>query len=113
MIDIVKHAFTTNKLPGGGSFSIIPELTEKKQLTCKVYPNPAESMVNVVFDNPLKEQATIRLFNDQGKMIKSQILGSGSIETLFDLSDVSEGIYLMVIQSSQQMTTKKLTVIRH
>ncbi len=112
MIDNVRHAFTTNTVPGGGSFMLVPELAEKKQLTCNIYPNPAEFQVHIIFDTPISEQATLRLIDCHGRLILSQKMGSGTTETVVYLSGLSQGLYLLVIQSNHSMTTKKLSVIR-
>jgi len=112
MIDIVRNAFTTNKVPGGGSFMMTPELPELKSLNCKVYPNPAVSKVHLVFDLPVKEQTTLRLIDFQGRMIQLLSLVSGTTETVLDVSGLSQGLYLLVIQSTHGMMTKKLSVTR-
>jgi hypothetical protein len=112
MIDTVRIAFMTNKLPGGGSFTMVPELAEKKLLTCNIYPNPAVSQIHIDFETPLTERITLLLLDCQGRIIRSQKLGTGLVETALDLSGLSQGFYLLVIQSSQMRTTKKLSVIR-
>jgi hypothetical protein len=112
MIDIVKHSFNTNRLPGGGSFTTVPELPEQKQLNCIVYPNPVISMAHIVFSTPVIERSTLRVIDDQGRIILMQPVSTGITETQIDLSDLSQGLYLMIIQSSHAMITKKLSVIR-
>ena len=112
MIDIVRNAFITNTLPGGGSFMMTPELPEQKSLNCKVYPNPALSKVHLVFDLPVKEQATLRIIDFQGRTIQLQYLRAGTTEAVLDVSGLSQGLYLIVIQSTHGMTTKKLSVTR-
>jgi len=37
-----------------------------------VYPNPATTVVNMFFDNPLDEDATVRLVNMSGQILQSR-----------------------------------------
>ncbi|MEI7982085.1 MAG: T9SS type A sorting domain-containing protein, partial [Bacteroidota bacterium] len=112
MIDVVRNAFITNKLPSGGSFTMIPEQPAQTPLTCNVFPNPATSRIFIVFDTPLKEKTILQLINDQGKVILSCQVNAGITGTHLDLGDMTVGLYLMIIRSSHTITTKKLSFIR-
>ena len=90
---------------------MVPELTGQKQLTCNIYPNPAVSEVHIVFEAPLKEKATLRIVDNQGRMVKLDGLGAGISETILDLSGVSQGLYLLIIQSPHFMITRKISVV--
>ena len=111
MIDIVRHAFITNKLPGGQSFTDVKELPAQISASCSVYPNPAASQARVTFNLPLGQKTLISIFDDQGRLIRSEVMASGSIEKVMDISGVSPGLYLLVIRSSTLMITRKLTII--
>ena len=112
MIDIVRHAFVTNKLPGGGSFTSVNELPVRQSTICTVYPNPAASLVHIVFNIPPDEPATLGVYDGQGRMIRSQILAAGTTGTLMDVAGLPEGLYLLVMQSSTIIVVRKLAVIR-
>ena len=77
-----------------------------------LYTRILGSQTHVVFNAPLNESAIIRIYDDQGRMTGSQPLGSGTTESTLELSGLTEGLYLLVIQSTQFITTKKLAVIR-
>ncbi len=112
MIDVVRNAFITNKLPGGGSFTMVPELDGRKKASYTVFPNPAVSQTQIVFNLPLGEPAILRLYDDQGRVVRAHMLSVGTTEIEMNLSGLSQGLYLLVIQSSQMITTRKLCVIR-
>ncbi len=112
MIDIVRKSFMTDKLPNGESFTRVSEIQPRQEQGCRVYPNPATSLVHVMFNEPLTEAATIRLYDDQGRLKCSGRIDKGGTGTVLDLGGLPGGIYLLTVQSSQIMVTQKLTVIR-
>ncbi|MEI7660965.1 MAG: T9SS type A sorting domain-containing protein [Bacteroidota bacterium] len=112
MIDIVRHAFVTNRLPDGQSFTKVEERGAVTAGSFSLYPNPANLQAHVVFDTPLPEPATIRLVDDQGRLARSLRPGKGTTETVLDLGDLREGLYLVVVQTSAWMITGKLSVVR-
>lgn len=71
----------------------------------KVYPNPTNSLLNIDLTN--QENATIQVLDLNGRILTSKkTLGS----TNLDLSNLSPGIYIVKIQSSQG--TKSMKVVK-
>ncbi|MEI6683087.1 MAG: T9SS type A sorting domain-containing protein [Bacteroidota bacterium] len=110
MIDTIRRAFITDKLPGGGSFTGFSEMPALQEMGCTVYPNPATSVVHVVFTDPLQEVATIRLYDDQGRLMLAECPGRGTREVTFDLKEIPAGLCLVVIQSPGMMVSRKVAV---
>ncbi|HPS61949.1 MAG TPA: hypothetical protein PLK82_02750, partial [Bacteroidales bacterium] len=71
MIDTVRKAFLTNRLPGGGSFLGTPNQPAPVHAFFTIYPNPAAGQVTVDFEEPLKEPAQIRIYSASGMRVRS------------------------------------------
>ncbi|MEI6683085.1 MAG: T9SS type A sorting domain-containing protein [Bacteroidota bacterium] len=112
MIDVVRNAFATNRLPDGQSFTKVEERMTVPALSFSVYPNPAFSRAHVVFNPPLEEPVTVRLFDDQGRLAISRLANIGATETILGLAGLAEGLYLVVVQSPGRMITRKLSVVK-
>jgi hypothetical protein len=71
----------------------------------KVYPNPANTLVNVEAGEALQ---TIRITDMLGKkIIESQPLQN---QAVIDVSQLGSGLYLIEITASNKKTTKKLVI---
>ena len=112
MIDIVRHSFETNRLPDGQSFTSVQEHAETMPFSCSVYPNPAGGHVQVIFNLALQDQATILLYDSQGNLVRSRKLAKGTTRTLLDVSDLTPGLYLVVVEAEGMRLTRKLSVVR-
>jgi hypothetical protein len=81
------------------------EIGEK--LTIKAYPNPTHGKVNILSENQNLENATISLFDAQGRLIITLPNQSGRLFEL-DLIGLKKGIYLIKIHNDHQIETKKI-----
>ena len=72
-----------------------------------IYPNPAKYFFKI--DIPYQLNYKVEIFNIQGQLISSQLN-----RNLFDVSNLSNGIYLLLITDLDlnNKTTKKLSVFR-
>jgi hypothetical protein len=61
-----------------------------------VYPNPGHDIVNITYTKDIVQLGTIRLFNQQGQLVKERSSFQAGISTL-DISDLPEGIYFLHI----------------
>lgn len=75
-----------------------------------VYPNPTKGTVNVVIP-ALAETATIKLYDIQGRLMFSK--ETNQVNTSFTMDNLSEGIYLVNIESNQASVTKKIVFKRN
>ncbi|MFZ5553340.1 MAG: T9SS type A sorting domain-containing protein, partial [Bacteroidota bacterium] len=81
-----------------------------------IYPNPAEDMVNIVFEIDQSEEIYIDITDLQGKLVKR--LGNGTVKTgknqlQFSTEPMSNGIYLLRIYSENKVfVNEKLVVFR-
>jgi hypothetical protein len=78
----------------------------------EVYPNPAESITNIVFYNSDDNAFTIRIMDINGKEIYSQNVNevNGEFQKQFDFSSYAKGIYLVEIISKKESITKRILI---
>jgi hypothetical protein len=112
MIDIVRNAFITNTLPNGGNFNGIADNYTSTKMRVQIYPNPANTIVNVRFKESVNQPMTIRLINFNGTIVKSFEVKPGNYLFKFDVSGIPAGLYLINLQSKDEVITKKVAVIR-
>jgi len=112
MIDIVRNAFITNTLPNGSNFNGIAEKAPDSKICVHIYPNPANTMVNIRVEGSLSQPMTMRLINFNGVVVKSMEVNAGINLVRFDISGLPDGIYLFCLQSKDQVITKKLSIIK-
>lgn len=58
-----------------------------------IYPNPAESVVNI---SNFEENATLKIFDSTGKEIKEQVLS----QPYFSIQDLAKGIYILQLENN-------------
>lgn len=112
MIDTVRKAFLTNRLPGGGSFLGVTEQPAPPVTTCIIYPNPATSAATIDFGAPLKEHAGVDIFNSAGKLTARYTCPKGFAKSRIDVSGYPEGLYLLNFNGPGIHFTKKLAVLK-
>jgi hypothetical protein len=69
----------------------------------KVYPNPAEDILNI--DMPNLKQANLTVYNLAGVAVKTSIIGA---EPTITISDLSKGIYIVEVTQGNEMYRTKL-----
>ncbi|MFZ4401170.1 MAG: peptide-N-glycosidase F-related protein [Bacteroidales bacterium] len=73
-----------------------------------IHPNPSKGIFNLSADTRFKNTAAVRIFNLQGIVIKE--FNWNGDDTIFDLTDVSNGIYVMEVKNMNGYEIKKLIV---
>ena len=68
-----------------------------------IYPNPVTAHLNFVAENPISE---IQIYNQLGQLVKA--IKPNSLTTSMDLTDLSNGIYLVKTQIGDAVTDKKI-----
>lgn len=78
---------------------------EEKELRFQVQKNPSSSCVKILFSEIIK-QANINIFNQTGKLIYKEDI-SGTSETQINVSDLSAGMYFVIIFSDSETAVSK------
>lgn len=72
-----------------------------------VYPNPTNNVVNITSDNSF-EVRKVGITDINGRSIKTVVLGAPSANTSIDVSDLTSGIYLLIIDTAEGNAVKKI-----
>ncbi len=81
---------------------------KKEHVSFKVYPNPANDMVQIDVDEPF--QGTVRIFDLQGKNIYTNRLVMGEP---ISISNLSNGLYLVQLESEDGVQSVQKLSVRH
>ncbi|SMO37799.1 Por secretion system C-terminal sorting domain-containing protein [Saccharicrinis carchari] len=81
---------------------------EFKQAIFSLSPNPASSHTRVIFDNTYTHKTKLSLYTVSGKLVFSEFMNDS--ETIVDLSQLSKGLYFVVLESNGNKRTEKLIV---
>lgn len=73
-----------------------------------VYPNPAKDKVHVKINDMRTNKAHIRLFNINGKLLKTKTVSSSSTE--IDVRDLVAGSYVIVVENGNKISSQKLLI---
>ena len=81
--------------------------------TLSLYPNPITSKLNISFELVKNDNVTIDVYNSIGKLVYSTELSDIRISNHeIDFTDNARGVYLINIQTSDNIVTKKVTLLR-
>ncbi|MBW8050483.1 MAG: T9SS type A sorting domain-containing protein [Cytophagales bacterium] len=87
-------------------------LNEANGIIFSIYPNPAQSTINIHFDAVNKTNNIIFSITDiSGKIVKSKIVNVSSGIFLMDVSDVRTGQYILQIQHNGEILDSKKIII--
>jgi len=77
------------------------------------FPNPADEMVNISYTLPEKSEVSIALWNVLGQAVQQlepETLQIGEYNKSFNISELSEGNYLIVLNVNGKTATKMIQV---
>ena len=73
-----------------------------------VFPNPATDILNVKFE--ATSATTVELTDLTGKVVSSQFVQAGAVNTSFATTDVNSGIYFVNVKNATGATTQKVVI---
>lgn len=78
----------------------------------EVYPNPATGIVNIRLYGVQKEQIKIKVYNLTGIIVyeKSEKCFNYEYVSKLDLTNLTNGIYIVVVETSNQVSNKKVLI---
>ncbi len=83
---------TGNSVPkGGGFFTDAQVLGNETHAGISVYPNPANSSINVMFNNEFSDR-TVKIYSSDGTLVKTTIM-----DRSIDISELPEGLYIISV----------------
>lgn len=77
-----------------------------------VYPNPANGVLNISWDNHFGTDVQVALFNMEGKQLYLGSISSSANHTTIPVDNLANGIYICTVQSGAERHYSKFTIIR-
>ena len=108
MIDIIRNAFKTNMLPGGGTFLAVDAKQSGSSVEVTVYPVPASDKLNISSQFLMNQYEILNLF---GQVIQcGKIPREQQAEVIVD--QIPSGFYFLNVYTEKGSITKKILIIR-
>lgn len=77
-----------------------------------VYPNPANDMINIDLKSGLTEPAEIVISDLMGRRIKHTVANfDGFSPVSLDITELTEGVYILSVQNNQIKSVRKFSVV--
>jgi hypothetical protein len=75
-----------------------------------VLPNPASDLVAVQFNGLLEYDTDVKLYNNEGKLVRESVINQGQTISYIDVETLYEGLYTLRIQSPVLNEVHKVAV---
>jgi len=80
------------------------------------YPNPFNPTTTIRYGLPQESEVTLKVYNTMGRevatLVQSETRSAGWYNATFDASNLSSGIYIYRLKTSERMLSDKLTLIK-
>lgn len=85
-------------------------IKENRNYELKVFPNPANYSVTVSFEDKQSKMFNVKILNISGQVIYSgkEVTTNGKFSRTIDLSNISQGVYMLEINSDKQVVHQKI-----
>ena len=88
-------------------------VTRQGGLSLAVSPNPSRGGTSVAFSLPVKGEASLKVYDAQGRLVKTLVSGTREAGTYrASLGGLSAGVYFLNLQAGTYKATKSLVVVR-
>jgi len=101
-------AITTNTFET--KFVTTLSVGEFSTISYTMYPNPANSTVNIEFNNAVAEKIVVSIYNVQGKLVNKPSTTSDGTKLSFNVSHLSQGMYFVALKGESFNRIEKLIV---
>ncbi len=107
LLGVTKFTFdiNTNNNP-------VSTFNPSEQNQFQLFPNPANSIVDIQLAQPLTQRSTLSLYDLSGRQLENVILEKGNQGLQLNIDNFSEGLYIVQLRTNQQIINKKLTIVR-
>jgi hypothetical protein len=101
---------TTKSLVGITINSCIKSIADAQEV--QLYPNPATDRLNIRFESGESSQATLRLYDASGRVVRTQAMEvtSGENTVTMELIDLSTGMYFFELQTVDGSTRQTIMI---
>ena len=88
---------------------------KKESVELQIYPDPFAGLTNIVYSIPAREQVLLKIFDFEGKEIKTLVndtQSAGKYNILFDSANLDPGIYFCNLITSKTNIIRKMVLIK-
>ncbi len=75
-----------------------------------VYPNPAQSVLNLQLTNAFGSQGSVEFIDISGRVVQTETLNAASDFAQFDVSELASGTYTIKITGDEQVLVNRVTI---
>lgn len=84
--------------------------TEEFTFDLKVYPNPAQEVLYIQFQNNTKSITFLSLYDATGRMVYKQKLNHLTSEYEIVIPKLKSGLYFLVLEADKEIITRKISI---
>lgn len=115
-VDIIRNGYLNNITPCGTPFyySGINPNPNFTDFSANIFPNPANNNITVELTSNKNSKVSVKIMDINGRVYLSENLSvnSGLNKSVIDINSLSAGIYFVAIDNDENVTNKKLVVLR-
>lgn len=83
---------------------ISTDVTEAEQIDSKVFPNPAQNEIRVLFADGTEDNTTISIYDATGRCVQTHNVITGTLAETINVSELPNGIYTCHVSSGNATT---------
>jgi len=91
---------------------IKPMVTDDDVAKLKIYPNPANEILNIELSNIIEGSATIEIYDLNGKLCYYKVINTSQKLQSIDIRSILKGIYNIRITTTNKTENQKLVIIK-
>lgn len=77
----------------------------------RMYPNPADDVLNIILPSPVKQETPVRMFDNFGRETFSGTFKAGEHMKTLSTKGLSTGIYLIQLSTPEGVVRKKAIIV--
>jgi hypothetical protein len=106
-----KDVLQTIMRPGGPvSSEIVTSVETTFENYIRVYPNPADDVMNIVLPRPVSVETPVKMFDTFGREVYAGIIPTGEHSKAVATKALSSGVYLIQVSTAQGLVQRKAMV---
>lgn len=106
--DVLQTAMRQDATPASG---IVTGVETSLDHYIKLYPNPADHILNIILPEPVKIETPVKLFDTFGKQVFEGIYRPGERAKTIETKTLSTGVYLVQLETPEGPVRKKVMVV--
>ncbi|MEX1238652.1 MAG: T9SS type A sorting domain-containing protein, partial [Cyclobacteriaceae bacterium] len=117
VIVFVQHLETKDVLQtimrqdGTGNSAIVTGVETSHENYVRLYPNPADDLLNVILPAPVKNQTPVKVFDTFGREVFNGTFRTGEHVKTIETKTMSAGVYLIQLSTPEGLVQKKAVVV--